>query len=261
MASHSSTLAWKIPWMEEPGRLQSMESLRSRTRLRDFTFTFHFHALEKEMATHSSVLAWRIPGTGEPGGLQSKWLSSSSRSFSYLESQLWNMHQWTIPRSWINKVLAVVGNLFSHYVVTALNLQHGVPVMYTMATLSEQSVRTFTIWQGYRGKRKEHVKSDSFHPWLCSTTVHGVTVSDTTWRLNSTNSDMLSYHAPDSWGWETTCQGWVPSMGRKMNYKDFSDLAHGSTSELYSQKGNLRKYLAMTIITFLILAINTRNFF
>ena len=42
-----------------------------RTRLSDFTFTFHFHALEKEMATHSSVLAWRIPGTGEPGGLLS----------------------------------------------------------------------------------------------------------------------------------------------------------------------------------------------
>ena len=43
----------------------------SRTRLNDFAFAFHFHALEKEMATHSSVLAWRIPGTGEPGGLQS----------------------------------------------------------------------------------------------------------------------------------------------------------------------------------------------
>ena len=44
---------------------------RSRTRLSDFTFTFHFHTLEKEMATHSSVLAWRIPGMGEPGGLPS----------------------------------------------------------------------------------------------------------------------------------------------------------------------------------------------
>ena len=44
---------------------------RSRTWLSDFTFTFHFHALEKEMATHSSVLAWRIPGMGEPGGLPS----------------------------------------------------------------------------------------------------------------------------------------------------------------------------------------------
>ena len=44
---------------------------KSRTRLNGFTFTFHFHALEKEMATHFSVLAWRIPGTGEPGGLPS----------------------------------------------------------------------------------------------------------------------------------------------------------------------------------------------
>ena len=44
---------------------------KSQTRLSDFTFTFHFHALEKEMATHSSVLAWRIPGTEEPGGLPS----------------------------------------------------------------------------------------------------------------------------------------------------------------------------------------------
>ena len=70
MAAHSRTLAWKIPWMEEPGRLQSMGSL-SRTRLSDFTFTFHFHALEKEMATHSRVLAWRIPEKGEPGGLPS----------------------------------------------------------------------------------------------------------------------------------------------------------------------------------------------
>ena len=72
MAPHSSTLAWKIPWTEKPGRLQSMGSL-SRTRLSDFTFTFHFHALEKKMATHSSVLAWRIPGTVEPDGLLSMW--------------------------------------------------------------------------------------------------------------------------------------------------------------------------------------------
>ena len=121
MAPHSSTLAWKIPWMEKPGRLQSMGSeesetterlhfhfsvpcigegngnplqcsclenprddgawwaaiygvAKSLTRLSDFTFTFPFHALEKEMATHSSVLAWRIPGTGEPGGLPSMGL-------------------------------------------------------------------------------------------------------------------------------------------------------------------------------------------
>ena len=57
MATHSSTLAWKIPWMEEPGRLQSMGVTKSQTRLSDFTFTFHFHALEQEMATHSSIFA------------------------------------------------------------------------------------------------------------------------------------------------------------------------------------------------------------
>ena len=56
MATHSSTLAWKIPWTEELGGLQSMGS-QSWTRLSDFTFTFPFHALEKEMATHSSLLA------------------------------------------------------------------------------------------------------------------------------------------------------------------------------------------------------------
>ena len=78
-APHSSALAWKIPWTEEPGRLRSMGSLRvgvhggekSQTQLSDFTFTFHFHALEKKMATLSSNLAWRIPGTEEPSGLPS----------------------------------------------------------------------------------------------------------------------------------------------------------------------------------------------
>ena len=73
MVPDSSTLAWKISWTKEPGRLQSMGSRRVR---QDWAtslslFTFHFHALKKEMATHSSVLAWRIPGTGEPGGLLS----------------------------------------------------------------------------------------------------------------------------------------------------------------------------------------------
>ena len=61
MATHSSTLAWKIPRMEEPGRLQSCKSW---TQLSIFTFTFHFHALEKAMATHSTVLTLRISGMG-----------------------------------------------------------------------------------------------------------------------------------------------------------------------------------------------------
>ena len=61
MATHSSIPAWKILRTAEPGGLQSMGVAKSRTRLGDFTFTFHFHALEKEMATHSGILAWRIP--------------------------------------------------------------------------------------------------------------------------------------------------------------------------------------------------------
>ena len=70
MTIHSSTLAWKIPWTEGPGGLQSMGSLGVG---HDWVTSFHFHfpALEKAMATHSSVLAWRIPGMGEPGGLPS----------------------------------------------------------------------------------------------------------------------------------------------------------------------------------------------
>ena len=70
---------------------------KSQTRLSDFTFPFHFHALEKEVATYSSVLAWRIPGKGEPGGLgvaqsqtQLTRLSSSSSSNTYT----WNQEKW-----------------------------------------------------------------------------------------------------------------------------------------------------------------------
>ena len=90
MAPHSSTVAWKIPWMEEPGRLQSMGSLRVGHHWATSLSTFH--VLEKEMATHSSVLAWRIPGTENPGGLQSMgshrvghdWSDSSSMLGSWI---------------------------------------------------------------------------------------------------------------------------------------------------------------------------------
>ena len=81
VAPRSSTLTWKIPWYfprrtEDGGAWWAAVHgvTKSQTRLSDFPFTFHFHALEKEMATHSSVLAWRIPGTGEPGGLPSMGL-------------------------------------------------------------------------------------------------------------------------------------------------------------------------------------------
>jgi len=54
-----------------PKDITIMDFVDNRARVKELTFTFHFHALEKEMATHSSVLSWRIPGTGEPGGLPS----------------------------------------------------------------------------------------------------------------------------------------------------------------------------------------------
>ena len=72
MAPHSSTLASKSHGWRSLAAVHGV--VKSQTRLSDFTFTFHFHALEKEMAAHSSVLAWRIPGTGEPGGLPSMGL-------------------------------------------------------------------------------------------------------------------------------------------------------------------------------------------
>ena len=71
MAAHSSTLALKIPWMEEPGTLQSMGSQRvGHNRATSLSFLLEF-LLEREMAPHSSVLAWRVPWTEGPGGLRS----------------------------------------------------------------------------------------------------------------------------------------------------------------------------------------------
>ena len=71
MATHSSTLAWQIPWTEEPGGLQSMGSLKSQTRLSDFTFTFHFplSCIGEGNGNPLQCSCRRIPGMGEPGGL------------------------------------------------------------------------------------------------------------------------------------------------------------------------------------------------
>ena len=71
MATQSSILVWKMPMERGAWKAAVHGVAQSRTRLNDFTFTFHLHALEKEMATHFSVLAWIIPGTGESGGLPS----------------------------------------------------------------------------------------------------------------------------------------------------------------------------------------------
>ena len=84
MATHSSTLAWKIPWVWGAGWAAVHGVAKSQTRLSNFTFTFHFHALEKEMAAHSSILTWRIPGTVELGGLPSMGLHRVGHDWSNL---------------------------------------------------------------------------------------------------------------------------------------------------------------------------------
>ena len=91
MSPRSSTLAWKIPWTGAWWAAVHGVA-KSRTRLSDFVFTFHFHALEKETATHSSVLAWRIPGTGEPGGLPSMGSHRVGRDWSDLAAAAIALH-------------------------------------------------------------------------------------------------------------------------------------------------------------------------
>ena len=94
MATNSSTLAWKISWDRGAWWAAVHGVAKSGTRLNDFTFTFHFHALEKEMAAHSSVLAWKIPGMAEPGGLPSMGLHRVIHDWSELvaPAKRFNIH-------------------------------------------------------------------------------------------------------------------------------------------------------------------------
>ena len=136
IAPQSSTLAWKIPWAEEPGRLQSMGSWWVR---HDWVaslsfFTFHFHALEKEMATHSSILAWRIPGTGEPGGLPSIGSHRVGHDWSNLAAAVaaaeWMdkcIHQWNFLQifictyiSWFRFLSSVMSKILNIWLYISL---------------------------------------------------------------------------------------------------------------------------------------------
>ena len=117
MAPHSSTLAWKIPWTEEPGRLQSMRSLRVGHDWATSLWLFTFMHWRRKMATRSSILAWRIPGMGEPGGLPSMgshrvghdwsnlaaaaaWLSGKESACQYRRHGL---HPWVRKIPWGRK--------------------------------------------------------------------------------------------------------------------------------------------------------------
>ena len=132
VAPHPSTLAWKIPWTEEPGGLQSMGLL---TVGHDWAtslslFTFHFHALEKEMATHSSILAWRIPGTGKPGGLPS-------------------MGSHRVGHDWSDLAAAAAGSIIN-------NPQYNINiVVLTMVTEQNINVSLNIKYQRLRGESME----------------------------------------------------------------------------------------------------------
>ena len=91
---------------------------KSQTRLSDFTFTFHFHALEKEMATHSSVLAWRIPGMGEPGGLLSRGSHRVGHDWSDLAANSFILYQKaTLSPILINHIIPLCSRCFYYIFV------------------------------------------------------------------------------------------------------------------------------------------------
>ena len=131
MAPHSSTLAWKIPWMEEPGGLQSMGS-----RLSDFTFTFHFHALEKEMATHSSVLAWRIPGTGELVGcrLWGRTESDTTEATQQQQQDIAMLETNSYGQLWMSTVIFVSFSKYFQY------RKHTLPLTSFLVSLQKHQV-------------------------------------------------------------------------------------------------------------------------
>ena len=143
MAPQSSTLARKIPWTEEPGRLQSLGLLRVRHDWVASLSLFTFHALEKEMAAHSCVLAWRIPGTGEPGGLPSV---GSHRV----------RHDWSdLAAAAAAAVIVVVA-----IVVQPLSRVHP---FATPSTAAPQASLSFTISQSF-AQTHVHWVSDAIQP-------------------------------------------------------------------------------------------------
>ena len=122
-----------------PGKSHGQRSLVGcspwgRTRLSGFVFTFHFHALEKEMATHSSVLAWRIPGTGEPGGLLSmgsdrvghNW--SDSAAASEFGAGLWRRQNWEQTESEWDEQLSTFITADHQYQMPELNMKQNLNI-------------------------------------------------------------------------------------------------------------------------------------
>ena len=177
-----------------PGKFHGRRSLpvhgitESRTRLSDFTFTFHFHALEKEMATHSSVLAWRMPGMAEPGGPMG--LHRVGHDWSNLAAAAAFMHMRGFPDSLASKESACNARDTSSIpgLGRATGEGIGYPLQYSWASLVAQLVKNPSVmretWVWSLGWEDSLEKGKATHssilawriPW---TVVHGVPKSQT----------------------------------------------------------------------------------
>ena len=159
MAPHSSTFAWRIPWTEEPGRLQSMGSLRVghdwATSLSLFIF---MHWRRKWQPTPSSVLAWRIPGTGKPGGLLSMGLHSVGHDWSDLAAVA-NVYSHEIKRCLLlgRKVMTNLDSILKSRDITLPTNVRLVKVMVFPVVM--YGCKSWTI------KKADHLRIDAFELW------------------------------------------------------------------------------------------------
>ena len=119
---------------------------KSQTWPSDFTFTFHFHALEKEMAAHSSVLAWRIPGTGEPGGLPSMWSHRVGHDWSDLAAAAWR-------RKWLPTPVFLLGKFHGQRSLAGYGLW-----AHTELDMTEWLIHTLTHTHTHT-----HTHTQTFH--------------------------------------------------------------------------------------------------
>ena len=128
-----------------------------RTRLTDFTFTFHFHALEKEMATHSSVLAWRIPGTREAGGLPSMGLHRVGHDWSDLAAAAVTFSSY-LEKNFKHPELFLLPHL--HFIIKAfqlyLNIVSRIQILVATYSITTSAQTTFIT----------HTKSSNFNVFI-----------------------------------------------------------------------------------------------
>ena len=128
----------------------------SRTRLSNFTFTFHFNALEKEMATHSSVLTWRIPGTGEPGELPSMGLHRAGHDWSDLAAAAASLSHPFWPLLFLSHLLWLWTSC--HPLVSVIIITLATPIP---SSLPKSRALTNHIYRVFYNLRKGNILTDS----------------------------------------------------------------------------------------------------